>query len=227
MLGVNLHSIEENAFDGCKSLRTIDLTSAATVKYEAFSECESLKEVKFCEELFTLDDAFYKCRSLERITLPLRCTLFDDHFNFRGCENLRQVHLAEEKILWETVNNLHLEQWRNDMIEVIHSIKHTLPNAPPGIGLEHRRPLDPEEKGDLILGWISRINHKIICYKLQHRRILNEAESILQRFVPNEIVGNAILPFLELPSYSFHWEDGANSEGRGMWAYWSVTDYIG
>ena len=55
--------------------------------------------------------------------------------------------------------------------------------------------------------WITLVLRKIVHYKAEHRRYLNEAAAILQPALPNDILLKSILPFLELPSYTFQGED--------------------
>ena len=44
-------------------------------------------------------------------------------------------------------------------------------------------------------------------YKAEHRLLLNVAASTLQLTLPNDIVMNSVVPFLELPEHTFEGED--------------------
>ena len=89
------------------------------------------------------------------------------------------------------------------MIEVIESIDETLRYIPTGIGV-----FDPEENDLAIRMWIRSVLYKIIDYKAEHRRILDEEVApTLQLTLPREIVVNNVLPFLALPSHTFEGED--------------------
>ena len=55
-----------------------------------------------------------------------------------------------------------------------------------------------------IRDWIRSVLGKIIEYKAQHRHLLDEdVAPTLQRFMPQDILRNSVLPFLELPSHIF------------------------
>ena len=66
---------------------------------------------------------------------------------------------------------------------------------------------DAGGKAQAIRRWISSVLGKIIHYKAQHRRLLNKAATTLQHALPNDIVLENVLPFLELPSCTFEGED--------------------
>eukprot|EP00984_Skeletonema_dohrnii_P009408 scaffold3606_cov76-Skeletonema_dohrnii-CCMP3373.AAC.1 len=190
-----LERIGAEAFDGCKSLTSINLPSARIVERSAFYNCTALTNVKFGKDLETIGEcAFYRCTSLQRITIPLKdgMNIADD--TFRGCENLKRVDLVEEAVLRDTIAALLLEGWRNDMKDKIDSINQSLPTASAGDDS------DEGGKARAIQRWIASVLGKIIQYKAQHRSYLNEAATALQSYLPNDIVCNNILSFLELPN---------------------------
>jgi len=207
-----LEIIEECAFGSCISLRGINLPSARIVKYSSFGHCDALMDVKFSNELERFDEiAFLNCTSLERITIPLKDSLIPHDDTFEGCENLNHVDLVEGE-LHETIAALHLEEWRNDMNEEIDSINQTLPNADAGYyenGDNYEVDIQGE-KAIAIWTWIESLLEKIIDYKEEHRRLMEEdIAPTLQRFLPQDIVMNNVLSFLELPSYTFEVGDRA------------------
>ena len=56
--------------------------------------------------------------------------------------------------------------------------------------------------------WIRSVLREIARYKTKHRRLLNEAARTLElNSLPTDIVFNDVLPFLELPSFTFDGED--------------------
>ena len=57
---------------------------------------------------------------------------------------------------------------------------------------------------------------KIIQYKAEHQRVLGQSGSTLQHVLPQDIVMNNILPFLELPSYNFELEDLGDGENDSV-----------
>ena len=196
-----LETIGQSAFAGCKSLSSIDLPSAKNLLRGAFFECTLLRDVKFGKSLVSLGVAFDDCHSLERITIPLKNGLIRHDDAFLGCDNLKRVDLVEGEVLLEIVAALLLEEWRQDMRNVIDSINRILPNTPAGENDHDGR------KARAIREWIALVLRKIIHYKAQHRRLLNEAATILQIDLPSDIVHDNVLAFLELPSHIFEGED--------------------
>eukprot|EP00985_Skeletonema_marinoi_P024895 scaffold17763_cov79-Skeletonema_marinoi.AAC.1 len=157
----------------------------------------SLTEVKFGDQLERIENlAFKGCRSLERITLPLKDGLITRDDIFQGCKHLE--HVDPVGGIHETVAALQLEEWRNDMDDEIDSINQILPNAPAGTDSYMG------EKAMVIRTWIRSVLRKIIHYKAQHHRLLDEAATTLElASLPKDIVIESVLPFLELPSYTF------------------------
>ena len=205
-----LEIISEYAFDGCTSLRSIDLPSAKTVEGCAFNFCTDLTNVIFGSMLERIKwGAFYDCRSLERITIPLKDGMLTADDIFQGCENLKHVDLVDGPI-HETVAALQLEEWRNDMYEEINSINQILPTVDAGVSEEDD---DVGGKARAIRTWIRSVLGKIIHYKAEHQRLLNEqVATTLEHSLSQDIVMNNVLPFLELPSYTF--EVGDHEEGE-------------
>eukprot|EP00985_Skeletonema_marinoi_P028385 scaffold24737_cov80-Skeletonema_marinoi.AAC.4 len=197
-----LEIIRYGAFYGCKSLTSINLPSAKTVGGSAFAGCEALTNVEFGKELESMRrGAFYECTSLEEITIPLKDGMIAHDSIFQGCEKLKHVDLVEGEQLHDTIAALLLEEWKNDMDREIDAIKQILSTTSAGNwGNEGG-------KAQAVRMWIRSVLHKIIDYKAQHHSLLNEAATILQHALPNDIVNTNVLPFLELPSYTFEGED--------------------
>jgi len=190
-----LEIIGYEAFALCKSLRSINLPSARIVEGGAFYNCTALTNVKFGKKLDSIDlCAFDGCTSLERITIPLIDGIITDDNIFRECENLKHVDLVEGGGVRETIAALLLEEWKNDMNEEINSINEILPNTPAGDDF------NVGEKAQVMRMWIRAVLHKIIHYKAEHQRYLNEAASALQLALPQDIVIKNVRPFLELPN---------------------------
>ena len=194
-----LEIIGWNAFGNSESLRSINLPSAKIVKGGAFNYGEALTDVKFGSKLERIERcAFIDCRSLRRITLPLKDGMITDDDIFQGCENLNHVDLVGG--IHETIAALQLEEWRNDMNEEIDSVNQILPITPAGREADDG---DVGEKAMVIRTWIRSVLRKLIGYKAQHRRLLDEATTTLELAIPKDIVIKNILPFLELPSCTF------------------------
>ena len=95
------------------------------------------------------------------------------------------------------------------MNEEIDSINRILPTVSAG-GWD-----DEGEKAQAIRTWIRSVLHKIVKYKAEHQRIVDEAATTLQLALPQDIVMNNVLPFLELPSHSFEVEDHEDEADDG------------
>ena len=202
-----LKFIRSRAFCVCNSLSSVDLSSIEIVENRAFSGCTALTNVKFGKELESIGEgAFMNCR-LERITIPLKDGMITRDNVFQGCGNLKHVDLVEG-VHDETITALLLEAWKKDMNEEIASINQILPTAPAGDIYSQE---DVGEKGRAIRTWIRSVLRHIIEYKAQHQSYLNEAATTLQLALPSDIVIKNVLPFLELPSYTFQ---GEGSEGE-------------
>eukprot|EP00985_Skeletonema_marinoi_P008327 scaffold3750_cov168-Skeletonema_marinoi.AAC.3 len=199
-----LEIIGVGAFETCQSLKSINLPSVKIVERSAFTVCKALTNIKFGKELEIIRyRAFWLCTSLERIAIPLKDGIIADDGIFMGCRKLKHVELVEKAVLRDTIAALLLEEWRNDMNEEINAINQSLPTTPAGSDDFY----DVGEKTEAVQLWIKSVLHKIVRYKAQHHSLLNEAATTLQRALPNDIVNKNVLPFLELPSYTFEGED--------------------
>ena len=214
-----LEIIKEGAFKECESLRSINLPSAKIVEQFAFSRCKALTDVKFGSKLERIEgEAFFKCTSLERITIPLRDGIINADGTFQACENLKHVDLIEDEEgeLHETIAALHLEEWRNEMNEEIDSINRILPTSNAGFYDDFSAWDDGDngEKARVIRTWIRTVLGKIINYQAEHQRFLNEGATTLQHVLPQDIVMNNVLSFLELPSHTFEVEGDEDEDNR-------------
>jgi len=209
-----LEIIRNGAFYCCRSLRIINLPSARIVGSYAFSDCESLMDATFGCKLERIEEsAFCDCTPLERITIPLKNDLIPHDYSLFGCENLNRVDLVEGEILRETIAALQLEEWRNDMHDEIDTINQILPTTDVGEQLYD----DVGEKALVIRRWIRSVLRKIMHYKAHHRRLLEEdVAPTLHRILPQDIVMNNFLPFLEVPSHSFEVEHHEDEVGEQM-----------
>ena len=197
-----LERIGRGAFGCCFSLSSVDLPSIKIVGRGAFTTCTNLINAKFGKDLESIREES-SCSFLERITLPLKDNMIADNNDntFMGCKKLEHVDLVEGAVLHETVAALLLEEWKDDMNEEIDRISQNLASAPAGDLVNY------DGKTQAIQAWITSVLRKIIHYKAEHRRILNEAATTLQPSLPNDIVLKNVHPFLELPSYTFEGEN--------------------
>ena len=222
----NVKEVEESAFAGCLvltdvecgklgiiggfgfgccfSLSSIDLPSIKIIDMYAFQRCRNLTNVKFGKDLESIRGGAFEggCHSLERITLPLKDGMITAPNIFRACEKLNHIDLVEGDVheFHEFIAALLMEEWKNDMNEEIENINQILPNTPAG---DRRRWDDPGGKTRAIRRWIRSVLRKVVHYKSEHRRYLNIAAATLQPALPDDIVLENVLPFLELPSHTF------------------------
>ncbi len=193
-----LEIIIDGAFGYCASLKSINLPSARIIGEGAFCACIALTDATFGSKLERFDrGAFLKCTSLAQVTIPLKDGIIPHDSVFAECRILKHVDLVESSLIQDTIVALHLEEWRNHMKEEIDSINQTLPTADAGeVG-------DAGEKAVSIRTWIGSDLRQLGRYKAEHCRILDEdVAPTLQHVLPQDIVMNSILPFLELPSNS-------------------------
>jgi len=86
--------IGNNAFTGCKALKTMDITHIETIGINAFYGCAALEEVKFGENLTTIQSsAFSKCSSLKSLNMPNITQI--NSYAFEGCTALQTVTFGE------------------------------------------------------------------------------------------------------------------------------------
>ena len=128
---------------------------------------------------------------------------------------MKHVDLVEGE-LHETIAALQLGEWRNAMYEEIDAINQILP----GTGTPSRGWVDDEGQAWAIQTWIRSVLRKIVHYIAEHRRLWNEEVETTLRFVlPQDIVMNNVIPFLELPSFTFevgdHEEEDSDDEEGG------------
>ena len=107
----HLTTIEEEAFQGCTSLESINLPDGlTTIRNEAFNGCTSLENITLSERLTTIEyQAFRGCTSLENVTLPEGLTTIG-YGAFRGCTSLQNINIPMsvismgQKVFYECSN---------------------------------------------------------------------------------------------------------------------------
>lgn len=203
------------AFHGCKALTDIDLPSIKVVEEAAFNDCRALRDVTFGRHLAIIRwAAFNYCRALERITIPLNDGLITADNIFQGCANLKHIDFFESDVLHDTIDALQLQDWRNDMKKEIDSINQILL---PSTSTSTAAAASDRGLVQAIRGWIARVLCKLIGYKAQHGRLLQEAAAALKagNRVLEDNVRRDVLPFLALPVYRFEGEDYGEDESEG------------
>ena len=167
--GNNLETIGMDAFEWCRSLRSVEMPSVRTIDIWAFSDCEQLLDVEFGVNLERIGgNTFYNCRKLQRITIPLKSGLFSFDYEenrytqFDNCDNLTVVDLVGAEGIHKTISSLLLENWRDEMNVEIDRINRELPST------------DSVEKTNTIRLWIRSVIDTMDRYKAEHNRLLKD-----------------------------------------------------
>jgi len=88
-------TINQNAFDGCRCLKSITGNSVALIKNEAFKGCKSLETAAFGDALTTINAyAFYGCSSLRSITFGNALTTIGTYAFFE-CTSLGTITMGD------------------------------------------------------------------------------------------------------------------------------------
>lgn len=101
-------ALEESAFEGCKTLTSIELPkSIVKMGAATFAGCDALNKIEINGNVTTVGDfAFYGCSSLEHLTLQNNAA----HFGmsaFEGCICLSNVEIANpDKSEYLSLNSL-------------------------------------------------------------------------------------------------------------------------
>ncbi len=160
-----LETVEFSAFRCCILFTSIKMLSVRTIGTHVFANCDRLYRVEFGESLRVLDRfAFVCCYELNQISLPLRCTV--EFRAFYKCPNLKMVDLAGG--VHRTAASLHMESWRNEMMDEINRINQVLPDT------------DDGQKTEQIQQWIETVTRQLNHYKTEHHKILKEATTLLE-----------------------------------------------
>lgn len=86
-------TIGYEAFDGCISLKTVNISHATTIGGLAFSGCRSLDNITLAEGLTIIEhDAFWGCSSLTSIQIPSTVTEIADSA-FQDCTSLEELYI--------------------------------------------------------------------------------------------------------------------------------------
>ena len=104
-------SIGDNAFEGCKSLCSVEIPSSVTsIVCSMFSRCSSLHSVTIHSSITSIgDEAFWGCFSLHSVAIPSSVTTIGDRA-FCCCSSLRSVQIKADTISeFERVKNLLIE----------------------------------------------------------------------------------------------------------------------
>ena len=210
-----LERVGKEAFQDSESLSTIDLPSAKIIEDGAF-ESSGLTEAKFGKDLESFGKSVFAfSESLERITFPLKVDLITDYEMFTCCPKFKGVDLAEMDVINKTIAALCMDEWKEDIYKEINSISKqlTLINDPDcGDYFEER------DLGHAVEKWLKRVLGKIVEYKRAHFCALSVANCSID--IPNHIMMETIIPFLDLPEHRFSDDD----ESRAIYVKWYSRD---
>eukprot|EP00984_Skeletonema_dohrnii_P007071 scaffold2531_cov126-Skeletonema_dohrnii-CCMP3373.AAC.2 len=162
--GDKLETIEGWAFNNCRSLRSLTMPSVRSIDRGAFIDCYHLTDLDLPEGLETIGiSAFSYCKRLGRIAIPLNCMIGVDVLAF--CPKLTTVDLVGGIHL--TIASLHLESWRNQMMDEMNRINQVLPTIGGG-------------KTAAVQQWMESVLRRINYFKAEHKALLKEAATLLE-----------------------------------------------
>ena len=97
--------LDESLFEGCRSLRAIDLPARLVkIGRRAFKECSSLEQIILPVGLRTIGfDAFSGCSALRRIAIPKDIRELEDEEIFDGCDSLTEISFGGSREAWESL----------------------------------------------------------------------------------------------------------------------------
>lgn len=97
VLGENILSLGEAAFQGCVNLTNIDIRgSVSELKESTFEGCSVLKKIKLRDGLERIKDhCFYGCSSLVDVEIPNTVSLIGNSA-FEGCKSLSNFNFSKE-----------------------------------------------------------------------------------------------------------------------------------
>ncbi len=163
-----------HAFVDCNALRSINMPSIRRVGEYAFQYCNKLTDAVFSKDLERIEAyALRNCTALRSITIPLKDDLIIINNAFNLCDNLSRIDALDGGI-HETISSLHMESWRNEMLEEIDRINQTLPN----IRRDFYQP--PSRKCEAIQQWITRVLDRMEHYRSEHKLLVKEAMTLLE-----------------------------------------------
>ena len=123
------------AFDGCASLKEVDLSGITEIYSSAFRDCASLENIIFGNKIKIIKNgAFYGCNRLTSINIPGSIKLIDEYSFY--CKNLTDITInngvqyienKEFPNVQEIKFNGTADQWRNiyksyKVADVVHCI---------------------------------------------------------------------------------------------------------
>ena len=100
ILGEDVMSIGDGAFDSCTNLISVNMSNNVTsIGKHAFSECHGLVSIHISDNLTSIGElAFYNCYHLASINIPASLTSID-LWAFSGCGGIKKVEINSNAIV--------------------------------------------------------------------------------------------------------------------------------
>ena len=97
--------IDESTFEGCRSLKIVDMpTKLVKIGRRAFKGCSSLASIILPIGVGVIGfDAFADCSSLARIAIPKDIREIEDFDIFGGCDSLTDISFGGSRERWEAL----------------------------------------------------------------------------------------------------------------------------
>ena len=145
--GKNVKIVDQSAFAGCDSLRSISDITPVTINSSAFYNCRKLESLNFSRIKSIGYESFYQCYGLKEADLTTLTSI--DRRSFIGCTGLKKVtfgngittikssafyccHALEEVVLGSSINSLESNCFYSDQNK-LKRVYITAP-APPAVG---------------------------------------------------------------------------------------------
>ena len=97
--------IDESTFEGCRSLKYVDMPQKLVkIGRRAFKGCSSLSSIILPLSCAVIGfDAFADCTSLGRIAIPQHMREIEDFDIFGGCDSLTDISFGGTKEKWDSL----------------------------------------------------------------------------------------------------------------------------
>eukprot|EP00986_Skeletonema_menzelii_P003117 scaffold912_cov178-Skeletonema_menzelii.AAC.2 len=205
----DIEIIEECAFWGCHSLRSIKLLGVRIIKAVAFYNCYGLTDVEFGDKLETIEHSAFCKTALKKIKMPSVRTIEEEAFD--GCEELSDVEFGEPlETLQESAFNYCPKLKRialplkDDMIgdyvfydcpmlttvDLVGGIHNTVASLHLEIWrsemtdeinrMNQTLPTITGDKTQAIRQWMGSASHLLDHYKTEHHKLVKEATTLLE-----------------------------------------------